>query len=123
MTLLRTCDFPEDAFTLAFIGYGDEMESTLLELTYNYGVTKYEHGGAYGHICIGVKDVKEAVSAPKSAEVEITYESDDGFMAFLVDPDGYSIELLNECMMMEKVRTDYEEQRGKGLAALEAVKN
>ena len=122
MTLLRTWDVPEDEYTLAFLGYGDEIESTVLELTYNYGVTKYEHGGAYGHICIGVEDVKEVVAALKSAEVEITYESDDGFMAFLVDPDGYSIELLNEGMMMEKARKDYEEQRGKGLAALEAAK-
>lgn len=121
MTLLRTWDVPEDEYTLAFLGYGDETETTVLELTYNYGVTKYDHGGAYGHICIGVEDVKALVTELKAKHTEITYESEDGFMAFLVDPDGYSIELLNEAMMMDKARKDYAEQRAKGFASLEKV--
>lgn len=122
MTLLRTWDVPDEEYTLAFLGYGTEMETTVLELTYNYGKSKYDHGSAYGHICIGIEDVKRATKFLKENNVEVTYESDDGFMAFLEDPDGYSIELLNEKMMMEKAQKDYDEQRIKGRNAVKAAK-
>lgn len=110
MRLLRTWDNPEEKFTLAFLGYGTEAETTVLELTYNYGQEKYEHGGAYGHICIGVDDVDADVTRLRAAGVEIDYHSDDGFMAFIVDPDGYYIELLNEKRMLDKAATDMKEQ-------------
>lgn len=110
MRLLRTWDNPEEEFTLVFLGYGTEAESTVLELTYNYGKTSYEHGGAYGHICIGVDDVDAEVARCKSLGVTVDYHSDDGFMAFIVDPDGYYIELLNESTMMRKAAKDMEEQ-------------
>lgn len=102
MNLLRTWDIPEEKYTLVFLGYGTEMNSTVLELTYNYGVTSYEHGGAYGHIAIGVPDVKSLVTELRSHDVPIDYEDDSGFMAFITDPDGYAIELLNEKKMMEE---------------------
>ncbi len=111
MKFLRTCDFPEETYTLVFLGFGPETETAVIELTYNYGVTKYEHGGAYGHICIGVPDVKAAVETLKAFGAEITYESDDGFMAFTKDPDGYQIELLNEGMMMDQARADYQKEQ------------
>lgn len=110
LKLLRTWDNPAEEFTLAFLGYGTEAESTVIELTYNYGKDKYEHGGAYGHICIGVEDVDADVTRLRAAGVEIDYHSDDGFMAFIVDPDGYYIELLNENRMVSKALKDMKEQ-------------
>ena len=110
MRLLRTWDNPAERFTLAFLGYGTEAETTVLELTYNYEVDKYEHGGAYGHICIGVEDVDAEVERMKGLGVTIDYHSDDGFMAFIVDPDGYYIELLNEKRMIDKANQDMKEQ-------------
>lgn len=110
MKLLRTWDNPEEKFTLVFLGYGPEESNTVLELTYNYGQEKYEHGGAYGHICIGVDDVDAEVAKMREAGVPIDYHSDDGFMAFVVDPDGYYIELLNEKRMIEKANADMKTQ-------------
>lgn len=102
MKLLRKADRPEEEYTLVFLGYGTEKDSTVLELTYNYGVKSYEHGGAYGHIAIAVDDVPKAVADLKANNVPVDYEDDCGFMAFIRDPDGYQIELLNEKMMLEK---------------------
>lgn len=102
MKFLRKSDYPEDKYTLVFLGYGTEKDSTVLELTYNYGVSTYEHGGAYGHMAIGVDDVKKSISEMKAKGVPVDYEDDIGFMAFIRDPDGYQIELLNEKMMLEK---------------------
>lgn len=110
MKLLRKWDFPEDKYTLAFLGYGTEQESTVLELTYNYGQTSYEHGGAYGHIAIGVSDVKDLLKDLKANSVPVDYESDDGSMAFIVDPDGYYIELLNEKWMLDAAAKQMKEQ-------------
>lgn len=110
MKLLRTRDVPEDKFTLAFLGYAGEDESAVLELTYNYGVETYTHGEAYGHIAIGVDDVKALVAELRAKDVPIDYERDDGYMAFVVDPDGYYIELLNEKMMLERARKAREAQ-------------
>ncbi|CBZ30852.1 glyoxalase I [Leishmania mexicana MHOM/GT/2001/U1103] len=110
MKVLRKWDVPQDKYTLVFLGYGPEMSSTVLELTYNYGVTSYKHDEAYGHIAIGVEDVKELVTDMRKHNVPIDYEDESGFMAFVVDPDGYYIELLNEKMMMEKAEADMKEQ-------------
>ncbi|GET92819.1 glyoxalase i [Leishmania tarentolae] len=110
MKVLRKWDVPQDKYTLVFLGYGPEKNSTVLELTYNYGVTSYEHGEAYGHIAIGVDDVKALVADMRKHDVPIDYEDESGFMAFVVDPDGYYVELLNEKMMMEKAETDMKEQ-------------
>ncbi|ORC92165.1 lactoylglutathione lyase-like protein [Trypanosoma theileri] len=110
MRLLRKWDCPEDKFTLVFLGYGTESETAVLELTYNYGQSEYKHGDAYGHIAIGVEDVNEEVSRLKKMNVTIDYESGDGFMAFIVDPDGYYIELLNTKQMMDKAKKHMEEQ-------------
>ncbi|CAM43509.1 glyoxalase I [Leishmania braziliensis MHOM/BR/75/M2904] len=110
MKMLRKWDVPQDKYTLVFLGYGTEVSSTVLELTYNYGVTSYKHGEAYGHIAIGVEDVKALVAEMRTHDVPIDYEDESGFMAFVVDPDGYYIELLNEKMMMEKAEADMKEQ-------------
>ncbi|KAG5491180.1 hypothetical protein JIQ42_01077 [Leishmania sp. Namibia] len=110
MTLLRKWDVPEEEYTLVFLGYGTEMNSTVLELTYNYGVTSYKHGEGYGHVAIGVEDVKALVADMRQHDVPVDYEDESGFMAFVVDPDGYKIELLNEKMMMIKAESDMKEQ-------------
>ncbi|KAG5466340.1 hypothetical protein LSCM4_01488 [Leishmania orientalis] len=110
MTLLRKWDVPEEEYTLVFLGYGTEMNSTVLELTYNYGVTSYKHGEGYGHVAIGVEDVKALVAEMRQHDVPVDYEDESGFMAFVVDPDGYKIELLNEKMMMIKAESDMKEQ-------------
>lgn len=110
MKFLRKWDYPEDEFTLAFLGYGTEKDSTVLELTYNYGKKTYEHGGAYGHMAIGVDDVKQTVTELKEKGVPVDYEDDRGFMAFIRDPDGYEIELLNEKMMVEKAEKQMKDQ-------------
>lgn len=110
MKLLRKWDMPEDKYTLAFLGYDTEKNSTVLELTYNYGTTSYTHGEAYGHIAIGVDDVKGMVAELRQHNVPIDYEDDSGFMAFVVDPDGYYIELLNEKQMIAKSERQMKEQ-------------
>jgi lactoylglutathione lyase len=99
MKLLRRKDYPEGKFTLAFIGYGDEADSTVIELTYNWGVTEYEMGGAYGHIAIEVDDVYAACAAAKARGARIVREAGPmnagtTVIAFIADPDGYFIELI-----------------------------
>ncbi|CAD2216730.1 lactoylglutathione lyase [Angomonas deanei] len=110
MRLLRKWDVPEDKYTLVFLGYGTEKEGTVLELTYNYGVSSYKHDEAYGHIAIGVDDVKALVEDCRKHDVPIDYEDETGFMAFVVDPDGYYIELLDEKKMVEKSERQMKEQ-------------
>ena len=99
MKVLREHEFPQGKFTLAFLGYGDESENTVLELTYNWDTEKYELGSAYGHIAIGVDDVYAACDRIKQAGGKIVREAGpmkgtDVVMAFVEDPDGYKIELL-----------------------------
>ncbi|MAY42986.1 MULTISPECIES: lactoylglutathione lyase [unclassified Neptuniibacter] len=99
MELLRSKDYPEGRFTLAFLGYGDEAEHTALELTHNWDVDSYELGNAYGHIAIEVDDVYKACEAIKSKGGEIVREAgpmkhSTTILAFAKDPDGYMIELL-----------------------------
>ncbi|MEZ5540009.1 MAG: lactoylglutathione lyase [Pseudomonadales bacterium] len=99
MRLLRQQDYPDGQFTLAFLGYGAESETTVIELTYNWGVHSYEMGNAYGHIAIAVDDVQAAVDAMRAKGANILREpgpmkAGTTVLAFLEDPDGYRIELL-----------------------------
>ena len=101
MKLLRQHDYPEGKFTLAFVGYRDERERSVIELTYNYGVEQYELGTAFGHLAIAVDDVYAAAEKIRAAGGKIVREpgpmkNGTTVLAFVEDPDGYRIELLNE---------------------------
>ena len=101
MNLLRTTERPEQQYSLAFVAYGkgNADGQAEIELTYNHGVHSYEMGTAYGHIAIGVKDAYEACANIKSAGGNVTREAGpvaggDTVIAFVTDPDGYKIELI-----------------------------
>ena len=99
MKLLRTTDRPEQKYSLAFVGYGSNPDQAELELTYNYGVEKYELGTAYGHIALGVPDAYAACDKIRAAGGNITREpgpvmGGSTVIAFVTDPDGYKIELI-----------------------------
>ena len=99
MKLLRTSDNPGYKYTLAFVGYGNNPEHAEIELTYNYGVTSYEMGTAYGHIALGVPDVYAACEKIRAAGGNVTREAGPvkggtTVIAFVTDPDGYKIELI-----------------------------
>ena len=103
MSLLRTTERPEQKYDLAFVGYGRNPEHAEIELTYNYGVTSYELGSAYGHIAIGVPDVAATCAAvrEKAAALGGAITREPGpvkggttVIAFITDPDGYKIELI-----------------------------
>jgi lactoylglutathione lyase len=101
MKLLRRKDYPEGKFTLAFIGYGEESDNTVIELTYNWGVDKYELGNAYGHIAIEVDDVYAACEAIRQKGGKIIRDAGPmnagtTIIAFVADPDGYYIELIGQ---------------------------
>lgn len=100
MQLLRKTDFPSGRFTLAFLGYGPESESTVLELTHNWDTSSYDLGNAYGHIAIGVDDVYATCAAIKAKGGNVVREPGpmqhgSTVLAFVEDPDGYKIELLS----------------------------
>jgi len=99
MTLLRTADRPDQKYTLAFVGYGSNPQHAELELTYNYGVTSYELGTAYGHIALGVPDVVASSEQVRAAGGIVSREpgpvkGGNTIIAFVSDPDGYKIELI-----------------------------
>ena len=99
MTLLRRNDYPEGKFTLAFVGYGPESEHAVIELTYNWGVDKYELGNAYGHIALEVDDAYAACDRIRAAGGKVAREAGpmkhgSTVIAFVDDPDGYKIELI-----------------------------
>ena len=99
MKLISRKDFPEGKFTLAFVGYGENPEHAEIELTYNYGVEKYELGNAFGHIALGVSDICGACERIRGAGGRITREPGPmkhgtTVIAFVEDPDGYKIELI-----------------------------
>ena len=99
MKLLRTTDRPEQKYTLAFVGYDSEERSAVLELTYNYGVDRYDMGGAYGHVAIAIPDVKGACDRVRAAGGKVTREpgpvkGGTSVIAFVEDPDGYKIEFI-----------------------------
>ena len=99
MHVMRATDRPEQQYTLAFLGYGDESENTVLELTYNYGVSQYEPGTAFGHLAIEVDDCAQACDqiAAKGGKISRPAGPVKGgttIIAFVDDPDGYKIELI-----------------------------
>ncbi|HYU70386.1 MAG TPA: lactoylglutathione lyase [Burkholderiales bacterium] len=99
MRLLRRKDYPDGKFTLAFVGYGDESDTAVLELTHNWGVDKYELGNAYGHIAIAVDDAYKACEEVKRRGGKVTREAGPmkhgtTVIAFIEDPDTYKIELI-----------------------------
>ena len=101
MTLLRQKDYPEGKFTLAFVGYGDEKENTALELTHNWDTKDYNIGNGFGHLAIEVEDVYAACEKIKKLGGDIIREAGPmnagtTIIAFVKDPDGYEIELLNK---------------------------
>ena len=99
MKLLRRNDYPDGKFTLAFVGYGDESDHTVLELTYNWGRDAYTLGDAFGHVALGVSDIYAACERLRAGGVKITREPGPmkhgtTVIAFVEDPDGYKIELI-----------------------------
>ena len=101
MNLLREKEYPEGKFSLAFLGYGKETEETVIELTYNYDKSEYEHGNAFGHIAIEVDDIYQFCEEIKGKGANII--RDPGPMmgsklvlAFIEDPNGYKIELIEK---------------------------
>lgn len=99
MRLLRRQDYPQGEFTLAFVGYGEESEQAVIELTYNWGVSAYELGTAYGHIAIEVDDVYQACERIRARGGKILREAGPmnagtTIIAFVEDPDGYPVELI-----------------------------
>ena len=101
MKVLRENEYPEGKFTLAFLGYGNESENTVLELTYNWDTHEYDIGTAYGHIAIGVEDVYATCEKIREQGGNVVREpgpmkGGSTVLAFVQDPDGYKIELLND---------------------------
>ena len=101
MKLLSRKDYPDGKFTLAFLGYGKNPEHAEIELTYNWGVEKYELGTAYGHIALGVDDIYKVCDQIRAAGGTITREPGPmkhgtTVIAFVQDPDGYKVELIEE---------------------------
>lgn len=99
MQLLRKADRPEQQYTLAFLGYASNPEQAEIELTYNYGVDHYDMGTAYGHIAVGVKNAAATCAAVKANGGNVTREAGpvkggNTVIAFIQDPDGYKIELI-----------------------------
>ena len=99
MTLLRTSENPEYKYTLAFVGFGNNPEHAEIELTYNWGVSSYEMGGAFGHIALGMEDVYAACEKIRAAGGNVTrapgpVKGGSTVIAFVTDPDGYKIELI-----------------------------
>ena len=101
MKLLRKKDYPDGKFTLAFIGYGDESENTVIELTYNWGTDSYDLGTGYGHIALEVDDVYDAAEEIRKRGGKILREAGPmnagtTIISFVEDPDGYPVELIGK---------------------------
>ena len=99
MKLLRTTDRPEQKYSLAFVGYDEESRASVIELTYNYGVDRYELGTAYGHIAIEIDDAAKSCDAVRSKGGKVTraagpVKGGTTVIAFVEDPDGYKIEFI-----------------------------
>jgi lactoylglutathione lyase len=100
MKLLRKQDYPGGEFTLAFIGYGDEKNNTVIELTHNWGTSSYDQGSAFGHLAIGVDDIYKVCSDLKAKGVKVVREAGpmkhgSAVIAFIEDPNGYKVELID----------------------------
>jgi len=101
MKLLRRHDYPDGKFTLAFVGYGPESEQAVIELTYNYGVDRYELGSGFGHVALEVEDASKACDEIKKRGGKVVREAGpmkhgSTVIAFAEDPDGYRIELIQK---------------------------
>lgn len=101
MKLLRKKDYPEGKFTLAFVGYGDESENTVIELTHNWDTDRYDLGNGYGHIALEVDDVYQATDEIRNRGGKIIRDAGPmnagtTIIAFVEDPDGYPIELIGK---------------------------
>lgn len=99
MQLIRTTDRPEQKYSLAFVGYGDESKGAVIELTFNYGVSSYDIGAGYGHIAIEVPDAADTCARIKASGGMVTRDAGPvkggtTVIAFVQDPDGYKIELI-----------------------------
>ena len=99
MKLLRRKDYPGGRFTLAFVGYGDEASDTVIELTHNWDTKRYELGDGFGHLAIGVADIYATCDRLRYQGVPVVREPGpmkhgDTVIAFIADPDGYRIELI-----------------------------
>jgi lactoylglutathione lyase len=115
MKLLRRKDYPGGEFTLAFVGYGDESDNTVIELTYNWGVEKYELGNAYGHIALGVDDIYTKCEEIRNQGAKIVREpgpmkNGSTVIAFVEDPDGYKIELIQLGTQGSAIKQESQEQ-------------
>jgi lactoylglutathione lyase len=100
MKLLRKKDYPSGKFTLAFVGYGDESDNTVVELTYNWDTHKYDLGNAFGHLALGVDDVYKTCDDLRGRGAKIVREPGPmahgaTHIAFIEDPNGYRIELID----------------------------
>lgn len=101
MSLLRQNEYPDGEFTLAFLGYGNESENTVIELTYNWGTENYDLGNAFGHLALEVDDVYQAADEIRQAGGKILRDAGPmnagtTIIAFVEDPDGYQIELIGK---------------------------
>jgi lactoylglutathione lyase len=101
MKLLRKKDYPDGKFTLAFVGYGDEKDHTVIELTHNWETERYDLGNAYGHVALGVPDIYATCDELRRRGAKIVREPGPmkhgtTHIAFVEDPDGYKIELIQE---------------------------
>lgn len=101
MHLLRRKDYPEGKFTLAFVGYGDEASDAVLELTHNWDVSRYELGDAFGHVALEVEDAYQACDEIRKRGGKVVREAGpmkhgSTVIAFVEDPDGYKIELIQK---------------------------
>lgn len=106
MNLLRQMDNEEYKYTLAFVGYGDESDTAVIELTYNWDTDSYEHGEAFGHLAIGCDDIVKLCDHVKTHGGTVSREpgpvkGGKTVIAFIKDPDGYSIELIQESTVSE----------------------
>lgn len=115
MKLLRRKDYPGGEFTLAFVGYGDESDNSVIELTYNWGAEKYELGNAYGHIALGVDDIYATCEEIRNQGGKIVREPGpmkhgSTVIAFVEDPDGYKIELIQLKTQGSAVKQESQEQ-------------
>jgi lactoylglutathione lyase len=101
MKVLRKHDYPDGKFSLAFIGYGDEKDHTVIELTYNWGIESYDLGNAYGHIALEVDDAYQACEQVRAAGGKVIREAGPMMhgttvIAFIQDPDGYKVEFIQK---------------------------
>ena len=101
MKLLRKKDYPSGEFTLAFVGYGNEKDNTVIELTYNWGTSSYDLGNAFGHLAIGVDDIYKTCADLKTKGVKVVREPGlmkhgGAVIAFIEDPTGYKVELIEQ---------------------------